>query len=176
MTDEVEDFLAHYGVKGMRWGVRRDPKTGARPIAVALNDSAFGRLARANNDRYNRNKTSRSRVRQAEARARAGYHTNRPKKNTRQRQIDEARARVASGETKEKYKKAKSKYKNEKKTLGRAEARRNLRRAKDKKLRDLVLSDQIRDGGEFTAALIAGLNEASRQRENKQTYDRNRGR
>lgn len=24
MTDEVDDFLAHYGVKGMRWGVRHD--------------------------------------------------------------------------------------------------------------------------------------------------------
>jgi hypothetical protein len=24
MTDEVGDFLAHYGVKGMRWGVRHD--------------------------------------------------------------------------------------------------------------------------------------------------------
>lgn len=23
MTDEVDNFLAHYGVKGMRWGVRR---------------------------------------------------------------------------------------------------------------------------------------------------------
>lgn len=23
MADEIEDFLAHYGVKGMRWGVKR---------------------------------------------------------------------------------------------------------------------------------------------------------
>lgn len=25
MSSEVEDFLAHYGVKGMRWGVRKTP-------------------------------------------------------------------------------------------------------------------------------------------------------
>lgn len=24
MSDQVEDFLAHYGVKGMKWGVRSD--------------------------------------------------------------------------------------------------------------------------------------------------------
>src|SRR5690606_40419444 len=24
MTDEIEVFLAHYGVKGMKWGVRKD--------------------------------------------------------------------------------------------------------------------------------------------------------
>ena len=28
MTDEVEDFLAHYGVKGMKWGVRKDRAPG----------------------------------------------------------------------------------------------------------------------------------------------------
>lgn len=29
MSEEVDDFLAHYGVKGMRWGVRRDDHPGA---------------------------------------------------------------------------------------------------------------------------------------------------
>lgn len=26
------DHLAHYGVKGMRWGIRKDPKTGGRKL------------------------------------------------------------------------------------------------------------------------------------------------
>lgn len=29
MSDEVEDFLAHYGVKGMKWGVRNDRSSSA---------------------------------------------------------------------------------------------------------------------------------------------------
>lgn len=28
--DDVEDFLEHHGVKGMKWGVRHDPKTRRR--------------------------------------------------------------------------------------------------------------------------------------------------
>lgn len=28
MTDKVEDFLAHYGVKGMKWGVRKSTSSG----------------------------------------------------------------------------------------------------------------------------------------------------
>ena len=48
-----EDILAHYGVKGMRWGIRRDPVTGIRPIAQTLNDDAFGRLAQKSINRHN---------------------------------------------------------------------------------------------------------------------------
>lgn len=44
----VDEFLEHFGVMGMRWGVRRDPKTGVRPIAKALDESKFGDAARAN--------------------------------------------------------------------------------------------------------------------------------
>ena len=37
MTDEydVDEFLAHYGVKGMRWGVRRQAKRDANEFAKA---------------------------------------------------------------------------------------------------------------------------------------------
>jgi 2'-5' RNA ligase len=56
MSDAVENVLAHYGKKGMKWGVRRDPQTGARPIAVSLDQSKFGKVSKANVDRYNRKK------------------------------------------------------------------------------------------------------------------------
>jgi hypothetical protein len=46
--DPAEEFLSHYGVKGMHWGIRRDPNTGVRPIAKALDSSRFGRMANAN--------------------------------------------------------------------------------------------------------------------------------
>lgn len=35
MTQEVDDFLAHYGVKGMQWGVRRAAKSDANEFARA---------------------------------------------------------------------------------------------------------------------------------------------
>lgn len=35
MTDEIDDFLAHYGVKGMKWGVRRAASSVASGAASA---------------------------------------------------------------------------------------------------------------------------------------------
>lgn len=49
----IDDAMEHFGVQGMRWGVRRNPDTGVRPIATALNDSKFGKVSIANADRYN---------------------------------------------------------------------------------------------------------------------------
>lgn len=51
------DELAHYGVKGMKWGVRKD-RRGVRPAARALNDSGFGKLSKANKDRYDRKRAA----------------------------------------------------------------------------------------------------------------------
>lgn len=56
----VEDVLEHVGVKGMHWGVRRDPVTGVRPSAKALDESAFGKLAKANVNRYNAKKAAKA--------------------------------------------------------------------------------------------------------------------
>lgn len=55
-----EDFLAHYGVVGMHWGIRRDPKTGVRPLAKSLDESRFGKLAKANANRYMRKQNTRA--------------------------------------------------------------------------------------------------------------------
>ena len=44
-------YLEHYGKKGMKWGVRRDPKTGVRPIANTLDKSKFGQAANRNAQR-----------------------------------------------------------------------------------------------------------------------------
>lgn len=57
MTDEE---LSHYGVKGMRWGVRRNGETGIRPIAQTLNDSKFGQKANANAEKYMNRQTARA--------------------------------------------------------------------------------------------------------------------
>jgi hypothetical protein len=51
MAMTTDEFLAHYGVKGMHWGIRRDPETGVRPIAKALDSSRFGRMANKNAER-----------------------------------------------------------------------------------------------------------------------------
>lgn len=44
---EAEETLEHFGVAGMKWGVRRNPSTGVRPVGQTLNDSKFGKKAQA---------------------------------------------------------------------------------------------------------------------------------
>lgn len=60
MTVDIIEFLEHHGVRGQKWGIRRDRRTGVRPIARTLNDSAFGRLANANAQRYMNKQTARA--------------------------------------------------------------------------------------------------------------------
>ena len=56
----VNEALMHYGVMGMHWGIRRDPKTGIRPIAKSLDQSRFGKMAKANANRHMRKQNTRA--------------------------------------------------------------------------------------------------------------------
>lgn len=51
MEADVQAFLEHSGVKGMKWGIRKGPD-GVRPAAKALDESWFGRLSKKNTERY----------------------------------------------------------------------------------------------------------------------------
>lgn len=51
ILEEDVEFLEHYGVKGMKWGVRRG-SDGARPIAKTLAKSKFGKAAEKNVERH----------------------------------------------------------------------------------------------------------------------------
>lgn len=91
-VDLGKDFMAHYGVKGMHWGIRRDRETGVRPIAKAFDESVFGRLANANANRYMRRQNTK-----AAARGDSGPKkstSNKPDRKTinRNAAIDAARA------------------------------------------------------------------------------------
>lgn len=45
MSTEVDDFLAHYGVKGMKWGVRRDRSSSSSSSARSEAAGAVGKAA-----------------------------------------------------------------------------------------------------------------------------------
>lgn len=61
--DQVQSFLEHHGVKGQKWGIRRDRKTGVRPLAKTLDESRFGKASKANAERHNAKKSSRNKNR-----------------------------------------------------------------------------------------------------------------
>lgn len=69
MTDEVDDFLAHYGVKGMKWGERRAAKKQVRTDNANKAREA-GYSTRARN--YDMSNVGKKGVRKIEARVAAG--------------------------------------------------------------------------------------------------------
>lgn len=52
--DDVDGFLIHFGVKGMKWGVRKSDKSGkSLTVGQKLNRSKFGEISRENVKKYN---------------------------------------------------------------------------------------------------------------------------
>jgi hypothetical protein len=106
----LEEALEHYGVKGMKWGVRRDQatldrKAGRKPSRVKR---AVKAVSKASKERDQEIKDARS------------------KKPALKKEVKEARKQ----------------YKIDKKEVGRKEAKKALRAAKDKKYENLNIASE----------------------------------
>jgi hypothetical protein len=123
------ETLAHYGVKGMQWGVRRQKSRGEL--------RALNRQSRKND---------RASAKAAVVKARTD----------RDKEIDAARTRVNSGQTRQDLKAAKAQYKSDKGVIGKREAKKKLVDARIKAHTDMDTARQVKSGAE-TAAAVIGL-------------------
>jgi hypothetical protein len=127
----LDEALAHHGVKGQRWGVRRRNSEGKT------------------NRQLNRESRQRDRAKAAA--------TNKRLNTNRNKTIDAARQRVKSGQTKAEYRAARKQYKIDKRQIGTREARKNLNAAKLKRMTDIQTANQVKSGRETTIAVIGAV-------------------
>lgn len=137
MDEELDDFLAHYGVKGMRWGYRK-PGTGKPSSRRATKAEKKERVAA---------------YKQAKA-----DHKN-AKKDAYRGKIDKARDSLESKG--QKTDEAKQKYKEAKKAAGRRsveafKAKQEWSKAFNDLERTRETANQIRDGKEVAEAMFMG--------------------
>jgi hypothetical protein len=133
------DFLEHYGVLGMKWGVRKaksGPKMGPD-----------GKPQKTRKELRSLNKESRNKDR-AERQA---------KVDERDNQIDAARARLNSGANRDKLKAAKAKFKIDKKTKGRRAAAKSLALVRLTNVGDRLLAAENKSGRETVLAVLANV-------------------
>lgn len=160
MIIQEDAYLEHYGKKGMHWGVRRDPKTGVRPVAARLDRSAVGRASKANADRHDRAVSNRELNRQSRAKDRAKMD----------KAIDKARSRTegttraarlglsdSGSKSHQEYKQARAQYKIDKQKMGSREARKILEKAREKRMEDVATSQAAKSGKETTVAILGGV-------------------
>lgn len=147
--DMTEDeFLEHFGVKGMRWGQRKAEGSGSGGSDAGGGGrrpklTADGREKKSGKELRALNKESAKRdVAKNDA------------------DIDAARTRIASGENRKAYLEAKARYKSDKHVIGRREAAKAYQAVKDKNLEDYNKSQEAKSGRETVGAVIgtvAGL-------------------
>ena len=122
------DELAHFGVKGMRWGHRKAQDSGG---------SGGGNAASPPMSNRQKNKEFRK-------------ETNKK----RDAEIDAARERY-NNNARSDYLKAKAQYKADKKTIGTAAARAKFNETKNKNLEDFNVAQQAKSGKETTVAVLS---------------------
>ena len=97
MTDNVEDFLAHYGVKGMKWGVRKAVSS----ISSAGSSVRAGVKDAVQRSKEKREATKAERKANFEAAQAAGYHPRMRRKDLEdvgKRGVRRIEKRIANGE------------------------------------------------------------------------------
>ena len=130
--EETEDFIAHFGVKGMKWGVTKGDS------GSSSSSSSSGGSVKTRKELRGLDKASRKNDKVA-----------------RNASIDAARDRVkntASGELKA----AKAAYKAERMVIGKREARKALNKVRDDQLKDYKLANETKHGREFVTTLLIG--------------------
>ena len=150
VDQEVDEFLAHYGVKGMKWGVRKDNFQRNR----ALNKES---RAKDKAKRAAEFEKTRKALRPSGEKSKINTSTKEGRKaaqKERQADIDRARARINTGAARADAKEAKAQYKKDKEEIGSRAARQILRAKRNELYKDAARANEIRDGYEATIEIL----------------------
>lgn len=137
--EEIDDFLAHYGVPGMKWGVRKGSSGRSGPSNRQLNKAS-----------------------RAKDRAKIDKQIDAARKRT---QGTTRLAKLGIGDKGSKsqteFKAAKAKYKQDKAQMGSREAKKILAKAKETRVNDIRTARTAKSGKEAVAAIFLNTGKTS---------------
>lgn len=159
MSNDLELF--HFGVKGMKWGVRRKVDSDGLAIGKPPGKSGDSAGSSGGSDRAaarQEKKANRARLKELDKASKERDKASKARdEEERVKSIDAARERMKSGEAAKEWKDAKAQYNRDKKVIGKREAGKILDKALDKYNKEFETSMQVRDGKEaLRNALIGG--------------------